>query len=48
MFSWKKVKILSRGNGLTNKQKGKYFAERYKFNKKKLLVLLRGRSVVNK
>jgi len=48
MFSWKKVNFLLRGNGLTNKQKGKYFAKRYKSNKKKLLVLLRGRSVVNK
>jgi hypothetical protein len=44
----KKGKDFVERHGLTNKQKGKYFAERYKSNKKKLLVLLRGRSVVNK
>jgi hypothetical protein len=46
MFSWKKVKVLLRGNGLTNKQRD--FVERNKSTKKQLLVLPRGRGLANK
>jgi hypothetical protein len=46
MLNWKKVKVLLRGNGLTNTQRD--FARGCKSSKKKSLVLPRGRGLANK